>query len=116
MLQRAHGHATGTVPTRGHRRTRRHGPEGLQTIRLQRLPRRVAAGPVRAMSTNQLLQPSDPLLSVEEVAAYVGSPLSSTYKWSRQRYPHYPVCSRLPNGRLVARRSDVDAWLEELAG
>jgi predicted DNA-binding transcriptional regulator AlpA len=67
------------------------------------------------VNNQELPQPSDPLLSVDEVATYIGQPLSSVYKWSCKGHPHYPVSSRLPNGRLVTRTSAVNAWLEGLA-
>ena len=56
-------------------------------------------------------QPRERLWDIEDVASYLGIPLSSVYKMtarrSRNPIPHLKV-----GGRLRFRKADIDAWLE----
>lgn len=55
------------------------------------------------------------LVTIDDLAAYLQTPVATLYKWSARRYPAYPHTSRLPNRQLVTRCSAVHAWLEERA-
>jgi len=57
-----------------------------------------------------LTTPLDPYLSLRAVASYSGCSI----RWLRDRLtdPHHPLpCYRLPDGKILLRRSEVDAWL-----
>lgn len=63
---------------------------------------------VRPMPTSY----SDKWLTPADIAAMLGQPLSTVYKWSAKGQPSYPRSVRLPNGDVVVRHSDFERWLE----
>jgi predicted DNA-binding transcriptional regulator AlpA len=64
---------------------------------------------------NEILAPTDrELLSPVELAAYLGVPLKTVYKWQSSSPRYGPRCFKV--GRHVRyRRGDIDRWLETLA-
>jgi predicted DNA-binding transcriptional regulator AlpA len=62
--------------------------------------------------TNRTASP-DELLSIPEVLAELKDvPRSTFYRW--RATGRGPKASRLPNGRIRIRRSDLRAWLDNL--
>ena len=52
------------------------------------------------------------LLSIEEMAGYLGVSTHTVYKWSCRKGDHFPKHFRLPNRAIRVRQSAIDAWLE----
>jgi hypothetical protein len=53
----------------------------------------------------------DPYLSLRALAAYSGS----SVRWLRDRLgdPHHPLPSYHPEGKVLVRRSEFDAWMAQ---
>lgn len=56
--------------------------------------------------------PSPEWLTVPEVLDILQVPLSTWEKWRARRLG--PPAKRLPSGKLRIRRSDLEAWLDDL--
>ena len=65
------------------------------------------------LSTGPRLRNGDELLSIPEVLSELKDiPRSTFHRW--RATGRGPRATRLPNGRIRVRRSDLDAWLETL--
>lgn len=54
----------------------------------------------------------DRLLPMSQLAELLDTSVDTLYKWSRKGQPHFPRCTRLPNGQIRVRVRDLNAWLE----
>lgn len=86
-------------------------------------PERDRAGrtPANKRSTTVLVPAGRPALNdakrhlaLLDIADDLGVSLSTVQTWCARRWPHFPRCSRLPNGRIRVRIDDYEEWLESL--
>lgn len=63
-------------------------------------------------TTRKRRRPSDELLPLSVVLEELGISRAAWYRWRNRGQG--PVVRRLPNGHLRVRRSDLDAFLDEM--